>query len=170
MAHTKRSLRQFYPKRIEVPFAILLTSLLLISGLAMPVLTVQNKLLFWEEGNTFSILSGVLSLFRENHYFLATFVFFFSVIFPLGKLLTLLTIWMVKLGDFQRETMLRWLEALGKWSMLDVFVVAVLVVVVKLDSLANATPRNGIYIFAVAILLSMALTFYIDKLARQNPS
>jgi uncharacterized paraquat-inducible protein A len=46
----------------------------------------------------------------------------------------------------------------------------VLVVAVKLNSLANATPRNGIYVFAIAILLSMALTFYIDKLARQSPS
>ena len=168
MAYTKKSLRQFHPKRIEVPVLILLAFVLLIIGLNMPVLTVQKKILFWEEGNTFSILSGVLSLFRENHYFLATFVFFFSVIFPLGKLLALLTIWTVRLGDSQRKAMLQWLKALGKWSMLDVFVVAILVVAVKLESLANATPRNGIYVFAVAILLSMTMTFYIDRLARKS--
>lgn len=168
MVYTKRSLRQAYPKRIEVPILILLASVLLIIGLTTPVLTVQKKILFWEEGNTFSILSGVFSLFRENRYFLATVVIFFSMIFPLRKLLALLIIWTVKLGDSQCKAMLQWLKALGKWSMLDVFVVAILVVAVKLESLANATPQNGIYTFAVAILLSMAMTFYIDRLARKN--
>ena len=51
--------------------------------------------------------------------------------------------------------------------MLDGFVVAVIVVSVKLGVLATAEPRRGIYVFGAAILVSMAVTFLADNLAKR---
>jgi paraquat-inducible protein A len=74
--------------------------------------------------------------------------------------------------DEQRKKVLFWLKILGKWSMLDVFVVAIVIVAVKFGLMAKAEPRAGVYVFGAAILLSMFLTFSVDlissKHSRQN--
>lgn len=165
---TPKALRQSHPKRFQIPLLLLVSGALLAYGLYAPVLTIQKKILFWEEGNTFSIISGCISLFREGHIFLSVIIFFFSVVFPVAKLIALLSIWALKFSERRRQSVLTWLEALGKWSMLDVFVVAIIVVTVKLGSLANAQPRGGIYAFAAAILLTMMATFQIDRLSRKT--
>ena len=64
-------------------------------------------------------------------------------------------------------SILHWLGLLGKWSMLDVFIVAIMIVLVKLGPLARVEPRSGVYVFAAAIGMSMLTTMYIDHLARQ---
>jgi paraquat-inducible protein A len=52
----------------------------------------------------------------------------------------------------------------GKWSMLDVFVVAVLVVTVKLGAIANVEMHYGLYFFSAAVILTMIITARIVKL------
>ena len=66
------------------------------------------------------------------------------------------------------EQLYRFVAQLGKWSMLDVFVVAILIVLVKLGPLAKIQPQQGVYWFAAAILLSMITSMYIDSLARKS--
>ncbi len=135
-------------------------------GLSMPVLTVRK---IWEK-NTFSILTGITSLYDEKFYFLAFIIFFFSLVFPVTKLAALLLIWGVRLSDSNRIALVHWLGFLGKWSMLDVFVVAVIVVSVKLGVLASAEPKSGIYIFGLSILLSMVTTSLVDHMAHKQSS
>jgi len=72
------------------------------------------------------------------------------------------------LGEKKRQAVLRWLGILGKWSMLDVFVVAILIVLVKLGPLAKVQPQRGVYWFAAAIFLSMITSMYVDNLARKK--
>jgi paraquat-inducible protein A len=55
----------------------------------------------------------------------------------------------------------------GKWSMLDVFVVAVLVVAVKLGAIADVDMRYGLYAFAASVLLTMYITSRIVSLTNQ---
>jgi paraquat-inducible protein A len=58
---------------------------------------------------------------------------------------------------------------LGKWSMLDVFVIAVTIVIVKVGgSFAKAEPRPGLYVFSLAVFLSMILTGRVHKLAARE--
>ena len=52
----------------------------------------------------------------------------------------------------------------GKWSMLDVFVVAVLVVTVKLGAIASVEARYGLYAFTVAVFLTMYVTARVVRL------
>ncbi|MCX5700447.1 MAG: paraquat-inducible protein A [Candidatus Omnitrophica bacterium] len=150
----KKTLQHLYPKRIDILILIIASAVLLFIGLRLPVLTVRK---LWES-NTFSIISGVINLWEGKNYILAFIIFFFSVIFPIVKLVTLLLIWSVKLMDHQRKWLLRGLGFLGKWSMLDVFVIAIIIVSVKLGALASAKTEIGIYYFGASILLAMLVT------------
>jgi paraquat-inducible protein A len=160
-----KALREYYPRRFEVPLLILLSFVLLMIGLSLPLMKVE-KMVFWK--NEYSVVKGVNALWEQGQYALASILFFFSVVFPNFKLAGLAFIWFVRLAERKREMVLHWLGILGKWSMLDVFVVAILIVLVKLGPLAKIQPQQGVYWFAAAILLSMITSMYIDSLARKN--
>jgi len=105
-------------------------------------------------------------LFEVHEYFLSAILFFFCLVFPITKLITLWGLWQFKCAEGTRNKILTWLAFLGKWSMLDVFVVAILIVAVKLGPMASVQPRPGVYIFAVAIMLSIATTNWIERLIK----
>jgi paraquat-inducible protein A len=160
----KRSLREIHPKRVDILILILLAAACLAIGYYLPVLTVRK---LWEK-NTFSILSGIISLWTEKYFFLSVIIFIFSVIFPIAKLVSLIVIWFVKLYDAQRKRLLYFMEFLGKWSMLDVFVTAIIVVTVKLGVLASAKAETGILFFGASILLAMLVTTLQNNLVRRS--
>lgn len=149
---------------ITVPAALLASSVLLFTGLSLPLIHTQ-QLIFWK--SSYSVWAGVVELWRQHEQILAAVLFFFSIVFPISKLLGLTVIWFVRLAEARRERLLHWLGILGKWSMLDVFVVAILIVLVKIGPLAKIEPRIGVYIFATAIAVSMLTTMYVDRLARR---
>jgi paraquat-inducible protein A len=157
-----QSLRDRYPRRIEVPLLILMSFTLLLIALSLPLMKVQ-KMVLWK--NEYSVIAGVHGLWEQGQYALAVILFFFSVVFPIFKLAVLACVWFVRLADQKRELVLHWLGILGKWSMLDVFVVAILIVLVKLGPLAKVEPQRGLYWFAAAILFSMITSMYVDSLA-----
>lgn len=160
----RKSLQQLYPKRAYLLLLIVISAIFLFIGLNLPVLTVRK---LWEK-NTFSILSGIANLWNGRYYFLAVIIFFFSIVFPIIKLATLFIIWSVRLKDEQRKWLLYCLEALGKWSMLDVFVTAVIIVSIKLGALASAKAENGIYYFAISILLAMLVANLQSNLVNRS--
>ncbi len=162
---SRQALRHMYPKHDLVVLVALMTSIvLLLMGLSHPVLYTQ-QLVFWKD--TYSVWTGILDLWRLKERALALIVFFFSMVFPFAKFAALVCIWYVRMDHAQRVTLLHWLGILGKWSMLDVFMVAILIVLVKIGSLAKIEPRIGIYYFGAAILCSMLTTMYVDRLARR---
>ena len=92
----------------------------------------------------------------------------FSVVFPILKTLVLLAIWNLDPAHGARHRRhLAWLASYSKWSMLDVFVVALLVVSVKLGSLAEARVEVGIYAFAASVILTMLLSAWIGAHAME---
>jgi paraquat-inducible protein A len=160
-----QSLRDRYPRRIEVPVLILVSLVVLLIALSLPLLTVE-KVVFWK--NEYSVIAGVHGLWEQGQYVLAIVLFFFSIVFPVCKLAMLGFLWGVRLAEHKRQAVLHWLGVLGKWSMLDVFVVAILIVLVKLGPLARVQPQRGVYWFAAAIFLSMVTSMYVDNLARKT--
>jgi len=76
------SLKNIYPRNFLIPLALLTAVILLILGLVLPVMTLK-QLAFWK--NTFSVLTGIQSLFVEKHCILAGIILLFSVIFPIFK-------------------------------------------------------------------------------------
>lgn len=160
-----QSLQQRHPKRLDVPVLLIASMTLLGFGLFLPTMRTE-KLVFWED--TYSILNGVVALWQEKHYLLSAVLFFFSMVFPVAKLIALGVIWFAPTGKNTRVTILKWLLVLGKWSMLDVFVVAVLIVITQLKGAIDAEARIGIYLFAAAIVGSMIVAHLIEHIAKKT--
>lgn len=113
-----------------------------------------------------TILSGIAHFIEAGDWLLAVLIFTASVVVPLSKLFVLAYL----LVSVQRGTrwrprdrtrLFRFVEIIGPWSMLDVFVVTVLVALVKIESLANIEPGAGAVFFCAVVVLTMfaALTF-----------
>ena len=158
-----KSLKEFYPRHYDVPLLLIMATVALVIGLSLPLVKVE-KMVLWK--SVYSIFTGVISLWELKEYFLAAVIFFFSIIFPFAKLTVLSLIWFFRMEDEEKKALLHWLGVLGKWSMLDVFIVAILIVAVKLGPLASVEPRPGVYVFGLAILLSMIATMRVSQLAR----
>lgn len=126
-------------------------------GLTRPVVYMRRGL----DGDSYSVLAGILDLGKGGNYLLALILFAFSVVFPIAKLAALLVLLAVPLSEERQTRTLRALGLLGRWSMLDVFVIAILVGSVELGVLSEAEPRPGLYWFAAAIVLSMVATMRV---------
>ena len=161
----RTALHELHPEHtLFVPAAILCSATLLLTGLSLPLLNAQQ--MFWK--SRYSVWEGVVALWDQHEYGLAILLFFFSIIFPIIKLMGLWILWFWRLREQHRATLLHSLGTLGKWSMLDVFIVAIMIVLVKLGPLAKVEPRVGVYVFAAAIACSMLTTMYVDRLARTS--
>jgi paraquat-inducible protein A len=168
MAASPRSLREFRPDRPIVPWLIAGSSLLLAAGLSLPLMTVEKSILWRHWKNTYSVATGIVNLAQEGDWLLAVIIFFFSIVFPITKLTALWVIWAIRLEEQSRAALLHWLSLLGKWSMLDVFVVAITIVAAKMESISVVRPQVGLYVFAASIVASMLTTQYVERLARRT--
>lgn len=117
-------------------------------------------------GEPSTILGGVKELIAANMWPLALIVFVASVLVPMLKLISMsYLVLSVRFGSRwrlkDRALIYRLNELVGRWSMVDVFVVSLLAALVQLGSLANIVPGPGIVAFASVVVLTMiaALTF-----------
>jgi len=155
------------PKQGIIINLLLLAALAsLIIGVTAPLLTLE-KLYFFE--NTISLFTTVTGLFAQKEWFLFFVIAIFSLCIPIVKIASLILILNVeyKKGSFLDKT-LHIIETIGKWSMLDVFVVALLLVAVKLGVLAKVEVHYGLYAFAASVLLTMGLSLWIYTLSKKN--
>ncbi len=157
-----------YHKRILLFKCLTLAAVvLIIVGLFAPIITLKK---FIVVENTFSLFSGSVQLIRDGQWFLFIVVAIFSILLPFAKLAVLYRVLSVSDGKGTRsKRYLGWIHNLGKWSMLDVFVVALLLVTVKLGFIASVELHYGIYAFAMAILLTMYVTSQTVKLLEVQP-
>lgn len=152
--HRPRSLAQAArgTDRLLGPY-FLLVALLLVTGWLTPIMTVERWLVFAER---ITILEGVARLWRGGEYVLSAVIVLFSIAFPAVK--TTLALWLWYTIDPKSHSLhrtLNWLEMLGRWSMVDVFVVALVIVAVQSTLVGGVASHAGLYIFTAAVLLSM---------------
>ena len=148
---------------MQLRMLLLVTFIFLVAGVISPIITLKKYILL---ENTFSVLSGVVELFNEGQYFLFVLITAFSIVLPFLKLVVLYILLANNYaGTKHMEKYLHWMHLYGKWSMLDVFVVAVLVVAVKLGAIASVDMRFGLYAFATAVLLTMYVTAKVVNLS-----
>lgn len=134
---------------------------LLVVGLVAPAMTLRKFIIF---KNTVSIASGLATLFEEGRYGLFLVIFVFSVVFPIAKNVVLLAI--CRRPDWNEASVRTWMERvsrLGRWSMLDVFVVALLVVVVELGVIAKVEVHAGIFFFGASVLLTNTTAVFMER-------
>ncbi|MHA1565677.1 MAG: paraquat-inducible protein A [Alphaproteobacteria bacterium] len=133
-------------------------------GLLVPMISVSKLFLFEER---MSVLRGLEILAGEGEWVLLGIVVVFSVLFPVAKIGLSARLWYggkIDARDLRKQ--LGWLDFAGKWSMLDVFVVAIVVSAVKVSVVSAVATHPGLYLFCGAIGLSMVLNQRIAALAR----
>lgn len=115
------------------------------------------------QAETYSLLGGIRQLWEQHEAALALIIGGFSLVFPLVKnaLLVLATTRLLPLTAPHRRSLHAFAAKTAKYSMLDVFVVAVLVVVVKLGDSTEVQVRSGLFLFCAAIALSMAASAFV---------
>lgn len=102
-----------------------------------------------------SLLAGVVTLWSDGHWLLGTVIFLFSVLLPLAKLVALWQLAGPALRARRRAGWYHLVEFVGRWGMLDVLLVAVLVAFVKLGDLVIIAPGPGLLAFMAMVLLSL---------------
>lgn len=140
---------------------------LFVAGCVLPAISIQAWFIRTAE---VSVSHAVLALFEEGHTGLALVIAVFAGAVPLAKMAALALLW----GHpdpasprFRRVVTIS--ASLSKWAMLDVFVLALVVFAVQGQGLASAAVLPGAYCFAGAALLSMVLTFRVQRLVAGLP-
>lgn len=151
------------PNSISRTWALLIAAIILyIPANLFPVTVIQS--LGRTEPDT--ILSGVKALIEADSWELAAILFFASITVPVLKILALsyLLISVQRKSHWRPEDRTRLyhvVEAVGRWSMIDVFVVSILIALVRFGNIVTFEPGIGVISFASVVILTMfaALTF-----------
>ncbi len=114
--------------------------------------------------NEASILEGITSLFSAGHMVVGLVVLFCSVIFPLGKLIALLglTLAGTSLAHHHRRWTWRLIEWTGKWGMLDVVLVAMLVAILKLGDMVSVSAGPAALLFTGCVVFNLIAAACFD--------
>ncbi len=137
-------------------------TLMLVPANLLPVLYSQLP----GEVRSDTIYSGTVHLVKIGLWPIAIIVFFASILVPALKLVVLAwLLWAARYGTARPKRLtrlFRLIENIGRWSMLDVFLVAFLTGAVQFGGLATVQPRLGILAFAAAVVLTMLATHAFD--------
>jgi paraquat-inducible protein A len=142
---------------LQRTMALLITATLLyIPANVLPIMT--TTMLGTSEPST--ILGGVVLLIHHGSYPIAAVIFIASVMVPTGKLIAISWLcWSVarkqKTSLHQRTRMYRVVEFVGKWSMTDVFVVAVLVALIQLGGLLSINAGSAAIAFGGVVVVTI---------------
>ena len=111
-----------------------------------------------------SVWSGSISLLVHGRFLTGVVVLFCSVIIPLLKLVGLLVLsrWPSLLHRHHQARVYRWIELAGRWGMIDVLLVALLIAALKLGDLVTVTPGPGVTAFAACVVLSLLASACFD--------
>ena len=114
-----------------------------------------------------TLLGGIAELWHEGAYFLSLIVFIASIVVPLLKIGAMgLLAWSVHYAPQWRQAdrarMYTMIEAVGHWSMLDVYVVVLVGGMVRFSALASAEPGPGLLAFAAVVVLTMLAAQVFD--------
>jgi paraquat-inducible protein A len=130
---------------------LILSLVLLALGLTLPALSVGNFLI----RKDYSLLQAVWAFWQAGNYFLFLIVGAFSVLVPAAKTLLCTYVWFaVPCEHPQAIRLVRLLASLSKWSMLDVFIIAITVLVLEGSLISRADIHLGLIAFAAAVLFS----------------
>lgn len=107
-----------------------------------------------------TILSGAVVLFEDGMWEIAAIVFLASIMIPTLKLVGLayLCVSVSRRSNWlpvDRTVLYRWVEVIGRWSMIDMFMVSILVALVQLGGVATILPGLGALCFAAVVVLTM---------------
>ncbi|WP_349570542.1 paraquat-inducible protein A [Azotobacter salinestris] len=142
---------------------IVAAAILYIPANLLPIM--ETSSLFGAQKDT--IMSGVVYLWVSGSWHLALVVFIASILVPMAKLIALVILVLsvqlrARWQPVQRTRLYRLVELVGRWSMLDVYVVTLLVALVQLEALATIRPGPGALAFGAVVVLTMFAAMSFD--------
>jgi len=153
-------------------WALLIAAMILyIPANVLPMMHTSS--LFGSQSDT--IMSGVVYFWTSGSWYLALIIFFASITVPLLKMISIVLLlisvqlhsrWQLN----QRARLYRIVEIVGRWSMLDIYVVAVIVSLVQLQGLATILPGPGAIAFGAVVVLTMFAAQSFDPRLMWDPS
>lgn len=152
------------PDSINRTWALLAAAtLLLVPANILPVMTVIR----FGHGEPNTIMSGVVHLIEDGAWPLGLLVLFASFVVPISKIASLafLLVTVQRGSNWRRRdrtVVYRITEVVGAWSMVDIFLVGILVALVRMDGLATVYPGNGATFFGAAVVLTMLAAHAFD--------
>ena len=145
--------------RLITPLLLVLSAFFLALGLVLPLVRFE-KLVFFNE--TPSLLGIVSSLFDDGNVMLAIVVTLFSVVFPLAKLVGIAFEATAAVdGKAAGGLVARLLPILGKWSMMDVMLVAIVIFAAKTSGMAEAFTQPGLWFYAGSAVMTGLLQIWL---------
>jgi paraquat-inducible protein A len=149
---------------LEVTAALSLAALILyVPANTYPIM----KMYLYGGYSESTVWDGIVMLMNNDQWFVAIIVFFASMVIPVVKLAGLFSLvvtarmgWGRRLRS--RTQLYKFIDAIGPWAMLDVFLLAVLVALVKLSSWAKILPGPGLLAFTAVVVLTMLASAAFD--------
>jgi len=159
---------KIYPR---IPNSIMRSWVLLLSGFLLyipanilPIMSVNKG----GDVRTDTIMSGIIHLMDIDMLPIAIIVFVASILVPLLKMLALAWILMAiqlkwRLQTHGRAKMYHMLEFIGRWSMLDIFVISILLGIVKFHPIASVDLMPAALLFEIVVILTMLAAIMLDS-------
>jgi len=152
------------PESIHRTWALLITAVVLyIPANVLPVMRVVS--LGRDQSDT--IMGGIITFMESGSWPLALLIFFASIVVPILKITILgsLLISLHRHSHWRPETrtrLYRLTVAIGRWSMLDIFVVTLMVAIVSMGTLATIEPGPAAMAFALVVIATMLASHSFD--------
>ena len=163
-AHCSAILHIRKPDSINRTWALLITACIMyIPANTLPVMVTST----FFESHQDTILSGIIFFWVSKEWGLAAVVFIASFLVPLLKLTSLFILVLSAQQkstwrQLERAKLYRLIELIGRWSMLDVFVVSLLVGLVQMQGFAQIQAGVGIVAFGAVVVLTMLASISFD--------
>lgn len=156
-------------KSTRLTMALSLTALIFyIPANLFPFMTIE----LYGRRNSSTIWGGIVTLAEGGSMAIAIIIFLASIVIPFLKLIILFYLSMspktLKRARFKTK-LYHFVEAIGRWSMLDIYLLAVLVAIMKLGPWTTVRPEPGALMFALVVIFTMLASAYFDpKLIWRN--
>ena len=153
--HAALNLRK--PRSLQLSFALLVTALIIFIPANIIPIMITEKLTKVEH---LTIIGGIIELWEDGSQPIAVVVFVASVLVPIIKFIILFLLYFsVKFAPgmsvSKRIKLYRLTHFIGRWSMVDIFVMAVLVALIQMDHFLSVLPGGGAIAFAAVIILTI---------------
>jgi paraquat-inducible protein A len=158
----KRALiRSYLRAGSAIVLMLLLAMACFVAGIFLPFTSVTKLWLFQ---NQISVYHGLIILWQAGELFLFLILFVFTICFPFVKLNAMLVLWLYpRVGTEHARNLFHFVSNMGKWSMLDVFVVAILVLTIKSSGVADIRVGDGFFLFFVSVMLTQFASLWTGR-------
>ena len=165
------------PLRVFTFFGALTALVTLIFGLVTPILMVTihkeveylgDVVLSFESKG---VIGSIVKLLDNGDTVVAVVILLFSVLIPLTKTFSLAFVALFMQSNFA-NSLVKFFKMIGKWSMVDVFVVAIFLVYLTVDkgNVSRAEVEVGLYFFLAYVIVSMLVSVSADKMLHKKQS